>query len=84
MNRLQCRHCGHLVQRPEELEATLPGLQILSSAYGSVRGETGWCRRHDRFVDAAGGCADLQLRQAPGAGATSPTPDLPARGQARS
>jgi len=30
----------------------IPGLNILSSAYGSVRADTGLCQRHDVFVTA--------------------------------
>lgn len=45
--------------RPDALEAAIPGLNILSSAYGSVRGETGLCRRHDKFVTASSICADF-------------------------
>ena len=45
---------------PDALEAAIPGLNILSSAYGSVRGETGLCRRHDKFVTASSTCADFK------------------------
>jgi len=48
--------------RPDDLEAAIPGLNILSSAYGSVRGETGWCERHDKFVTDRSTCADFEIK----------------------
>jgi hypothetical protein len=44
-----CENCQHFVGDPLALEKELPGLNILSSALGSVRGETGWCRLKDVF-----------------------------------
>jgi hypothetical protein len=60
MNSSQCKDCRSLVMNPEALEAAIPGLKILSSGYGSVRGETGLCRRHDQFVTASSTCADFE------------------------
>ena len=65
---LRCGHCPHYLGEPAALESALPGLNILSSAFGSVRDETGLCRRFEVFVvrtaaciantcgDASGGC----------------------------
>ena len=65
MDPSQCSHCRHAVLRADRLEAALPGLNILSSAYGSVRGETGLCRRHDKFITARSTCADFASKTAP-------------------
>ena len=64
MSQSECRNCQYSVLRPDALEAAIPGLNILSSAYGSVRGETGLCRRHDKFVTASSTCADFEGKAA--------------------
>jgi len=38
---------------PAALERAIAGLNILSSAYGSVHGDTGLCDRHDLITTAA-------------------------------
>jgi hypothetical protein len=38
----------------------LPGLNILSSAYASVRSGDGLCRQHQRYVAASSICAAYQ------------------------
>lgn len=48
---LTCRSCAHFVDDPEQIEAQLPGINILSSAYGSVRGDAGICRKKDLFME---------------------------------
>jgi hypothetical protein len=45
-----CRVCAHFVGEALALEAALPGLNILSSAFGAVRAETGLCEAHEAFV----------------------------------
>lgn len=57
-----CRDCQHFVIDPAELEHAIPGLNILSSAYGSVRADTALCRRHDRFITPMPACADFAAR----------------------
>ncbi len=64
MEQSQCLHCRHALLRADRLEVVIPGLNILSSAYGSVRGETGLCRRHDKFITARSTCADFESRAA--------------------
>jgi hypothetical protein len=44
-----CGGCDHFVSAPGDLEREVAGLKILSSAYGSVRADTGLCRVHDSF-----------------------------------
>ena len=48
----QCGACRFFIGTPDALERAIPGLNILSSAYGSVRGNTGLCERHEFFVTA--------------------------------
>jgi hypothetical protein len=55
-----CQDCRHLIIRPDRLEQAIPGLNILSSAYGSVRDETGLCQRHDQFTTARSTCAEFE------------------------
>ncbi len=46
----RCGACRFMIGAPAALERALPGLNILSSAYGSVRADTGLCERHEHFV----------------------------------
>ena len=48
-----CGACRYFNGAPAALERAIPGLNILSSAYGSVRGNTGLCEWHDSFVTRA-------------------------------
>jgi hypothetical protein len=54
-----CRDCRFFVSAPAELERALPGLNILSSAYGAVRADTALCARHERFIVAAPACSEF-------------------------
>jgi hypothetical protein len=49
----RCGACRFFTGDPAALERAIPGLNILSSAYGSVRGDTGLCGQSDTFVTAA-------------------------------
>ena len=53
---LHCGNCPHYLAEAAALESALPGFNILSSAFGSVRDETGLCRRFEIFVVPATGC----------------------------
>ena len=64
MNPVECKDCRHLVIHPDQLEQAIPGLNILSSAYGSVRAETGLCLQHDKFTTARSSCADFLSKNA--------------------
>lgn len=46
----RCGACRFFAGAPAALERAIPGLNILSSAYGSVRSDTGLCERHETFV----------------------------------
>ena len=50
---MQCGGCRFFTGTPAALERAIPGLNILSSAYGSVRGDVGLCRRHESFTTPA-------------------------------
>lgn len=50
---LQCKHFDHA---PAQIEAALPGLSSLSSAYAAVRANDGICAVHDRYVAASSVC----------------------------
>jgi hypothetical protein len=52
-----CDSCAHFDAAAEQIEAGLPGLRTLSSAFASVRVGDGLCRRHDRYVAASSVCA---------------------------
>ncbi len=48
----RCGACRFFTGAPAALERAIPGVNILSSAYGSVRGDTGLCERHDKLTTA--------------------------------
>ena len=54
----RCESCAHFVDDPQVIEAALPGLTILSSAYGSARGDAGLCEKHDLWLSARETCPD--------------------------
>ena len=57
---LTCRQCRHFVAEPEGLEALIPGLNIVSSAYGSVRADTAYCGFKDIFLLPAAACPGFE------------------------
>jgi len=54
-----CPRCRHFIDDPQQLEAALPGLTILSSAWGSTRGDAGLCDCHGTWQDPETGCSDF-------------------------
>jgi hypothetical protein len=52
-----CDSCRHFNGRPMAIEAALPGLSSLSSAYAAVRSDDGICGMHDRYVASSSTCA---------------------------
>jgi hypothetical protein len=57
----RCAACRFFVGTPAALERAIAGLNILSSAYGSVRDDTGLCERHDSFTTAKSlGCPQFE------------------------
>ena len=62
-SRPSCESCRHFTRAAADIEALLPGLRTLSSAYGAVRSEDGLCSVHDRYVASYGHCAAHQQPQ---------------------
>jgi hypothetical protein len=54
-----CLACRHFSHAPRDIEAALPGLITLSSAYAAVRASDGICAVHDRYVAASSVCASF-------------------------
>jgi hypothetical protein len=59
-----CARCAFFAAGARELEARLPGLKTLGSAWGSVRADDGLCHLHDRYVAAASVCAGYRVLRA--------------------
>ena len=59
MTTLTCRECQFFSSEPGDLERALPGINILSSAYGSVRADTAICEHRGIFVTPALACPDF-------------------------
>jgi hypothetical protein len=51
-----CACCAHFDAAPARIEAALPGLASLSSAYAAIRSGDGLCGLHDRYVAATSRC----------------------------
>jgi hypothetical protein len=58
-----CRSCRHFRAAAVDLEAQLPGLRTLSSAFAAVRASDGLCALHDRYLSGAYSCRDFQPAQ---------------------
>ncbi len=63
-----CHDCRLFVSEPQELERALPGLNILSSAFGSVRADTGLCQASATLIVPHGACAAFRARTGSPAG----------------
>jgi hypothetical protein len=67
-----CTACRFFTGAPAALERALPGVNILSSTYGSVRADTGLCERHGVFTTArTTACAQFDNSKPDGAVAES-------------
>lgn len=53
---ITCRECKYFNNDPAWLERVLPGLNALSSAYGSARGEAGICNKRDLYLSPIKKC----------------------------
>jgi len=51
-----CRQCKHFRNDAWEVEAALPGMSSLSSAYAAVRCSDGICAVHERYIAASSIC----------------------------
>lgn len=45
-----CRDCKFFCNDPAWLEREFPGMNALSSAYSTIRGEAGVCMMHDIYL----------------------------------
>jgi len=59
-----CRDCIYFENNPRWLENELPGLNALSSAYGSARGEAGICSKLDIYLSPVKKCDFFEHRHA--------------------
>ena len=59
-NRKRCLACRHFRNGPRYLESVFKGMNILSSAYGSVRGNDGICLLRDVYL-SADACCDASV-----------------------
>jgi hypothetical protein len=56
VNSPSCFECRHFEHAPAQVEAALPGLSSLSSAYAAVRCDDGLCAVHARYVASSSVC----------------------------
>jgi len=61
-----CWQCANFITAPNELESAIPGLNIVSSAYGSVRWDTGYCRHKDVFLIPIVACPGFKTKPSVG------------------
>jgi hypothetical protein len=64
-HRASCGNCRHFNARPSDIEAALPGLSSLSSAYAAVRSDDGICAVHDRYLAASSVCPQYRAPARP-------------------
>jgi hypothetical protein len=58
----RCAACRFFTGAPGALERAIPGVNILSSTYGSVRADTGLCERHGVFTTPrSAACPQFQV-----------------------
>jgi hypothetical protein len=58
----RCGDCDHFDNTPGTLEEAFQGVNALSSVHGSSRGDSGICRRHDRYLLPVHRCPDFQQK----------------------
>ncbi|RLE29536.1 MAG: hypothetical protein DRJ61_14315 [Acidobacteria bacterium] len=59
---MTCKKCRHFRDDPLELEKMFPSILILSSTYGSTRGNAGVCWIHETFHNPEPACPDFLSR----------------------
>ena len=60
----RCGNCEHFRDSPAHLEREVPGLNILSSAWGSVRADAGLCAEREIVTVAGATCDSFSPRPA--------------------
>jgi hypothetical protein len=63
-----CGSCRHLQRTGYALEADLPQLRTMSSAYAAVRADDGVCGVHQRYVASYYVCGAHEAAMKPSAG----------------
>lgn len=58
-----CIQCKYFDNRSAVVEGAFPGLNSLSSAYGSVWAESGICSLHELFLSPWRRCKDFQTSE---------------------
>lgn len=58
----KCANCRFFDNDPARIEASIAGLNVLSSAYASVRADAGICSRHELFVATWRRCKNFRGR----------------------
>jgi hypothetical protein len=53
---MTCADCAHFINEPARIEALIPGLNAMGSAWASVRADDGICAVHDLMVSARDSC----------------------------
>ena len=64
MGQSTCRDCKFFIVEPHQLEEAIPGLRILSSAYGAVRADTAICDYDGVFITAMPACQHFRPNDA--------------------
>jgi hypothetical protein len=59
-----CFGCAHFCDDAMRIEAELPGLSSLSSGHASVRGQDGFCERHERLINGQRRCPSFTAQDA--------------------
>ena len=54
-----CENCAHFNPDPLDVEAAIPGLNVMSSGFASIRAGDGLCAQHERYVPAHASCAQF-------------------------
>ena len=57
-----CGQCRFFVDDPHRLERIFPGILVLSSMYGSSRGDSGICTVRETFQAPESGCEQFEVR----------------------
>ncbi|OAT80201.1 hypothetical protein [Desulfotomaculum copahuensis] len=60
----KCADCRYFCNDPEWIEKTFPALNVLSSAYASVRADAGVCRRRGLFLPPWQTCREFESEKA--------------------
>ena len=57
---LICQKCAYFENDPTIIEATYPGLTVMSSGFASVRDRDGLCNYHQLYLSGRDSCPDFK------------------------